>query len=219
MSVNRAIFFEVDCQLSHAAVRTVKNSSLGRGLGSGILRRSMKSSGLRSFFDSARWLLRQDLVMRAKVICGLVTVLCLSAAIAGADSLELTNGSLIRGRFVGGTETEIKFQVGSSVQRYNITDVASIKFDPERITSEMPERRDQTREAIGSVTIPAGTRLSVRTIDPIDSTKNHVGDRFQASLEEPLIVDGKVVVPKGADVYGRLDEAKTSGPSESFRKQ
>ena len=51
----------------------------------------------------------------------------------------------------------------------------------------------------------------MRTIDAIDSTKNHVGDRFQASLEQPLIVDGNVVVAKGADVYGRLAESKTSG--------
>jgi len=61
------------------------------------------------------------------------------------------------------------------------------------------------------VTIPAGTRISVRTIDTIDSTKNRVGDRFQASLEEPLMVDGIVVAAKGADVYGRLAESKGSG--------
>src|SRR5260370_3159479 len=61
------------------------------------------------------------------------------------------------------------------------------------------------------VTIPAATRIPVRTIDGIDSTKNHVGDRFQASLEEPLMVNGSVVVPKGADVYGRLAESKESG--------
>jgi hypothetical protein len=61
------------------------------------------------------------------------------------------------------------------------------------------------------VTIPASTRISVRTIDSIDSAKNHVGDRFQASLEEPLMVDGSVVVSKGADVYGRLAESEKSG--------
>src|ERR1019366_8174737 len=38
-----------------------------------------------------------------------------------------------------------------------------------------------------------------------------VGYRFQASLEEPLSVDGNVVVPKGADFYGRLDESKETG--------
>ena len=61
------------------------------------------------------------------------------------------------------------------------------------------------------VIIPAGARISVRTISAIDSTKNHEGDRFRASLEEPLMVDGNMVAAKGADVYGRLAESKTSG--------
>ena len=38
-----------------------------------------------------------------------------------------------------------------------------------------------------------------------------MGFRFQASLEEPLWLDGNMVVPKGADVYGRLDESKETG--------
>jgi hypothetical protein len=61
------------------------------------------------------------------------------------------------------------------------------------------------------ITIPAGTRISVRTIDTIDSTTNLVGDRFQASLEEPLTSDGIAVVARDTFVYGRLTEAKESG--------
>jgi len=48
-------------------------------------------------------------------------------------------------------------------------------------------------------------------IDGVDSTQNHPGDRFQASLQEPLTANSNVVVPKGADVYGRLTESKESG--------
>jgi hypothetical protein len=112
---------------------------------------------------------------------------------------------------LGGTDTEIRFQVGSSVQQYDVADIVSLKFESETRVSETPPKRDYANETTGSVIVPAGTRLSVRTIDAIDSTKNHVGDRFEASLEEPLTVDGKVVLPKGASVYGRLEEAKTSG--------
>lgn len=149
--------------------------------------------------------------MRPRLVCGLVIALCLGATITPADSLELKNGSLIKGRFLGGTDTEIRFQIGSSVQRYEVADVVSLKFESETRVSETPSNGGHANEKTGSVTVPAGTRLSVRTIDTIDSAKNHVGDRFEASLEEPLTVDGKVVVPKGASVYGRLEEAKTSG--------
>ena len=51
----------------------------------------------------------------------------------------------------------------------------------------------------------------MRTVDGIDSTRNRVGDPFQASLGEPLTVDAKVVVPKGADVLGRLTESQPHG--------
>jgi len=152
----------------------------------------------------------------------LITIL-LVAMIARADSLELKNGSLINGRFMGGSENEVSFQVGSSVQKFSRSDIVSIKFDSDAAasdTSHEPGRvplndsengEHPSRQTSVSVTIPAGTRISVRTIDSIDSAKNDVGDRFQASLEESLIVDGDVVVAKGADVYGRLAESKESG--------
>jgi hypothetical protein len=51
----------------------------------------------------------------------------------------------------------------------------------------------------------------VRTIDAIDSAKNQVGDKFQATLEQALYVNNVLVAPRGADVYGRLEEVKTAG--------
>ena len=148
---------------------------------------------------------------------GMIIAVLLAASIARADSLELKNGSLIKGKFTGGTESEISFRVDSSVQEYKVADIVSLKFDsekpPDRPTNSFPDgpAAEASTKTLRYITIPAGTLISVRTIDRIDSTKNHVGDRFQASLEEPLTVDGNIVVAKGADVYGRLAESKESG--------
>jgi hypothetical protein len=139
-----------------------------------------------------------------------VAAVCLLACAAWADSLELKNGSSINGKFLAGTENEISFQVGSSVQKYSLADISSIRFGSDAPAFGTRPSSDANASK-STVTIPAGTQISIRTIDSIDSTKNHVGDRFQASLEQPLVVDGNVVVPKGADVYGRLAESKTSG--------
>src|SRR5262245_41661724 len=78
--------------------------------------------------------------MNVKVSCRLIGVLCLGAALAWADSLELKNGSLINGKFVGGTESQITFQVGSTVQKYDVRDVASLKFG-----LDVAETADSTR--------------------------------------------------------------------------
>jgi hypothetical protein len=161
--------------------------------------------------------------VKLKLNCGLVIALWLGASLAWADSLELKNGSLIKGKFMGGTESEISFQVGSSVQKYNLADIVSLKCDSEWAVSEQPKPSTGSllsepppaeysdMKALAYVTIPAETRISVRTIDAIDSTQNHEGDRFQASLEEPLRVDGNEIVSKDAAVYGRLAESKESG--------
>src|SRR4029077_3207251 len=68
-----------------------------------------------------------------------------------------------------------------------------------------------TSSSGGEVTIPAGQSLLVRMIDGVDSSKNHVGDVFHASLETDLTVGNTVVARKGTDVYGRLANAEKSG--------
>src|ERR1700739_1542493 len=69
--------------------------------------------------------------MSFKQNCGMVLAMCLVAALAPADSLELKNGSLIRGKFMGGSDNSINFQVGSSMQSYNIGAVLFPRFGSE----------------------------------------------------------------------------------------
>ena len=55
-----------------------------------------------------------------------------------------------------------------------------------------------------SLTIPAGTTLTVRMADSIDSEKNFAGETFRATVDTAVAVNGKVVVPQGAEAIGRL---------------
>lgn len=61
------------------------------------------------------------------------------------------------------------------------------------------------------VTIPAGTRILIRMIDSIDTTKQKTGYRFTASLETNLQEENVVVAPRGTTVYGRLAQASSAG--------
>jgi hypothetical protein len=61
------------------------------------------------------------------------------------------------------------------------------------------------------VLIPENTMVSIRMIDGVDSSVNHAGEIFHASLEDPIMSGENVVVPQGADVYVRLTAAKTAG--------
>ncbi len=59
--------------------------------------------------------------------------------------------------------------------------------------------------------IPAGTILAVHLQQAIGSKTNQAGDRFEATLAEPVVLEDEVVVPKGASAYGSVTEAKSAG--------
>jgi BON domain len=61
------------------------------------------------------------------------------------------------------------------------------------------------------LTIPAGTVVTVRTIDAIDSAVNSPGQEFAATVEAPVAVGERVVIPHNSDARIRLVDAKTSG--------
>ena len=61
------------------------------------------------------------------------------------------------------------------------------------------------------ITIEAGTVVTVRTIDIIDSTRNRSGEEFAATVEAPVVVDERVVIPRGSDARLRLVEARSAG--------
>jgi hypothetical protein len=59
--------------------------------------------------------------------------------------------------------------------------------------------------------IPAGTNITIRMIDDVDSQGAALGQTFKASVDEPVTVDGRVLVPRGADVTTKLVEFKEPG--------
>lgn len=72
--------------------------------------------------------------------------------------------------------------------------------------SEQPARKERAR-----VTIPAGSELSVRMIDSINSANDKSGQTFRASLAAPVERNGEVILPAGTPVTVLLAEAKGAG--------
>jgi len=148
-----------------------------------------------------------------------LTLLFVGCAVA--DTLELKDGRVLQGRYLGGTQAVLRFEVDGNVQTFRVNDVVAVTFThgggavatppPAPEPAPAPVAQAQPVSADGSTTIPAGQSILVRMIDGVDSSKNQVGDIFHASLETDLTVNGLLVARKGTDVYGRLAEAKEAG--------
>ena len=126
-----------------------------------------------------------------------------------ADTVTLRDGRVITGIYLGGTARELKIEAGDQVKTLDVANVSRIEF------GGAEERRGrEVSPAVGSILLPAGTKLVIRMIDGVDSERNSVGQTFAASLDEPVVIDGQTVIPRGADVIVKLVEAKKSGKFE-----
>jgi hypothetical protein len=61
------------------------------------------------------------------------------------------------------------------------------------------------------VAVPAGTTLTVKLDEAVGSKISEDGQPFTATLANPIMVEGKEIIPKGSTVSGTVMDAKTRG--------
>jgi len=59
--------------------------------------------------------------------------------------------------------------------------------------------------------IPAGTAISVRLQSAVSSASATSGEKFEAVLDEAVVVNGQTIAPKGSAVTGRVVAARQAG--------
>ena len=60
------------------------------------------------------------------------------------------------------------------------------------------------------VTLPESTAIHVTLDQAIASDQNRAGDHFEATVSEPVVIDGKTVIPEGAHAEGLVVDAQQS---------
>lgn len=154
----------------------------------------------------------------------LILLAGLISCVSFADTLTLRNGRTINGSYLGGDSRQIRMAVGDKIENYSIADVQRVEFGSlatppaaaPSTSATVPEgralRTDRSPAAgTPGYEIPAGTNLTVRMIDAVNSQTDSVGQTYRASLDEPIMVNGEVIVQRGADVLAKLVDDKKSG--------
>lgn len=81
----------------------------------------------------------------------------------------------------------------------------------ERLSAGSATASNAVPQSKKRITVPAGTRVLIRMVDSIDTTKQKTGFRFTATLETNLQAEDAVIAPRGTTIYGRLAEASSAG--------
>lgn len=144
-----------------------------------------------------------------------IALALLLAAAGFGDTLALRNGRVLEGSFLGGTSRQIRFETGGRVETFEIIDVINLSFSaapPAAAPAYRPNPGYTSyAEPASGIELPASTQFVIRMIDGVDSERDHMGQTFRASLDEPVYAYGNLVAPRGSDVVVRLVDAKESG--------
>lgn len=137
----------------------------------------------------------------------------LACTLVRADVLELRNGKVLTGKYVGGTAGTIRFETSAGAQVIETSQVLALTFTSDTGSGPAPATPPATTPAApaaavpNSVTVNAGTVLLVRLVDPL-SSRDPDGKRFTTTLEADLMVNGTMVAKAGTKVYGRVQNAQ-----------
>lgn len=151
------------------------------------------------------------------------TALLLLGTIASAQQLLILNGGTqIRGRYDGGKADTISFiDEHGRLHKFNISEVQSLIFNPGPPPSSdyaptapypspsaYPERGYADTNVMPdagwtrSATLPPGTEIVVRTIDPVDVRHPDPSRHFLATVDRDVLdSNGNVVIPRGSPAH------------------
>ena len=157
-----------------------------------------------------------------------LSLLSLLPLAAFADTLELKNGTLLNGTFMGGTASALRFETAEGLQVIPKADALALTFTTaarpaaaapatapaaagEPVAPPIPADAPTPAATPGAeVTVPAGTLLTVKLDDTLDAS-TAAGRKFGGRLVGDLVVNGVVAVRAGTAVVGETTEAQKGG--------
>ena len=148
--------------------------------------------------------------------------LVLSLNTAQADILELKDGNILKGQYMGGTQTTVRFQVNGDMKVVPKEDIVALTFTGEATSAPTSSAQPPAAAAApaaaatksaskGAKSVPAGTAKMVRTAEEIGTHNKSAGQKFTATLEGKLMAGDMEIAPSGATVYGRVIKSEKGG--------
>jgi hypothetical protein len=141
----------------------------------------------------------------------LAVVIVLGGATLSADRVKLRTGKAVEGSFMSADAKMVRVLLANGqIAEFQIEDIAGVEFAPRK--QPPPPAPDPARApAPAPVTLPQGTILSVRLPEAIDVDAAQAGMTFKALLDDPVMINGKVVVPRSSAVVLQATKVEQAG--------
>ena len=135
-----------------------------------------------------------------------------SFSLVSAATVTLKNGQTFEGEIKSQNSETLIIDMNGIEMRVPATDVASIDLQSSQAKSaDKTAKKTTEAKTEAPVTVAAGTAITVRMSESVNSRNHKTGHRFTALLEANLMSGDVVVAKKGSKVYGVLTNVKKAG--------
>jgi hypothetical protein len=149
----------------------------------------------------------------------IAAVLVLGAGVPlSADRVRLRSGKAVEGIFIGGDSKAVRVLLeNGQVSEIPLEEAVAVEFSA-RKPSPPPPPPSAAAAPRKPVTVPAGTTLNVRLTQPIDVDASQAGQTFRAIVDDPVMIGGSIVIPRGASAVVQAVQVQQSGKMKGSDK-
>jgi len=148
----------------------------------------------------------------------MMLVLGMSASLA-ADRVRLRSGKIVEGMFVGGDSKSVRVLLDNGrVSEIPLDEATAVEFTARKPKPAPPPPAPGPPSAPKAVMVPAGTALNVRLTEAIDVDASKAGQTFKAVVDDPVMIGGSVVIPRGASASVQAVQVQQSGKMKGSDK-
>jgi len=151
-------------------------------------------------------------------------------ATLSADRVKLRSGKVVEGMFMGADSKTVRVLLDSGqVSEIPIEQALSVEFSarkpaPPPPPPAAPAPKAAPRPAADpaprpkAVTVPAGSVVNVRLTQAIEVDKSQAGQQFKAIVDDPIMINGSVVIPRNATAVLQAAQVEQSGTMKGSDK-
>ena len=158
-------------------------------------------------------------------------VLALGVSLS-ADRVRLKSGKVVEGMFIGADSRTVRVLLDSGqVTEIPIGEAIGVDFaarkpapppppapKPAAAAAPAPAAAPKPPPLVKTVTVPAGTMINVRLTEGIDVDASQAGHTFKAIVDDPVMLSGSIVIPRGASAHVQAVNVQQSGKMKGSDK-
>jgi hypothetical protein len=145
-----------------------------------------------------------------------------------ADRVRLRSGKVITGMFMGGDSKSVRVLLDNGqVSEVPLEEAVAVEFSARKPAPPPPPPAPQAAAPASApaappkpkpIQVPVGTKLNVRLVEGIDVDSSQAGHTFKAIVDDPVMMNGSIVIPRGATASLQATQVQQSGKMKGSDK-